>query len=65
MPVKCGPADMSENEKERERRKEFIAIAVVYSGVYCNSNAKYVCDGSGNLRDDERGLKFQKPLEVS
>ena len=33
----------------------FTEIAVVYSGVYCSSNAKYVCDGSGNSRDDERG----------
>jgi len=33
----------------------FIEIAVVYSGVYCNNNAKYICDGSGNLRDDEKG----------
>lgn len=33
----------------------FIEICVVYSGVYCSNNAKYICDGSGNSRDDERG----------
>jgi hypothetical protein len=36
----------------------FIETAVVYSGVYSNNNVKYICDGSGNLRDDERGLNF-------